>query len=46
MEVVIFPTDAANPAEVAVKLAFVSIIVQTTSGTEVKAKLDATFRTM
>ena len=46
MEVVIFPTDAANSAEVAVELAFVSIIVQTASGTEVKAKLDATFRTM
>jgi len=46
MEVVIFPTDAANPAEVAVELAFVPIVVQTASGTEVKAKFDATFRTM
>ena len=46
MEVVFFPTDATNSAEVAVELAFVSIVVQTASGAKVKAKLDTTFRTM
>ena len=46
MEVVLFASDATNSAEIAMELAFDSIIVQTTSGAEVEAKLDATFRTM
>lgn len=43
---IFFATDATNSAVVAVKLAFVSIVVQTASGTKVKSKLDSTLCAM
>lgn len=43
MKIVLFPSDSANSAEIAVKLASVTVVVQSTNRAKVKAKFDSTF---
>ena len=43
VKVVLFASDPTNSAEIAVKLSFVSIVVQSANRAEVKSKFDPTF---